>query len=104
MRQLGQLQKDYAKFKEYDAEIVCVFREEELGAEGLKRSKAKCKAEFPLVSDWKKKTTGPYSPEGFATYVIDREGVIRTVLNGTKSRRPTSAAMLKKLSQIAEKK
>jgi len=104
MRQLVQLQKDYAKFQEYNAEIVCVFREEELGAAGLKRSKAKCKAEFPLVTDLKKKTTGPYSPEGFSTYIVDREGIIRAVLNGTKSRRPKSAAILKELAQFSEKK
>ena len=61
MRQLVELQKNYAKFKDLKTEVIAVFREEEEGVEGLKASKKNTKAEYHFLDDPKAKATMAYS-------------------------------------------
>ena len=103
MRQLVELQKSYPKFKESKTEIIAVFREEEEGVEGLKKSKKNVKAEFHLWDDPKSKATKAYSQGSkFTTYVVDKEGVIRAVLDGNLRKRPLAAAVLAELAKLSK--
>lgn len=100
MAQLGELQKHYQEFKRRNCEIVVVFREEQDGVAGLKRSQKTTGARFPLLVDLDAKQTGRYSRDEFATYVIDRRGIIRAKLSGTKTVRPTAEDILAKLDEL----
>ena len=102
MRQLVELQKAYKEIQQHDAQVVAVFREEKLGAEGLMRVKKATGVEYPLVLDFEAKHTSRYSQGSFDTYVIDKEGVIRAVLGGTKLKRPGSEAVLAALKRFAD--
>ena len=98
-----QLQKDYAKYKALDTDIVCVLREEKDGVEGAKKMAKKTGAEFPILLDLGKKETAAYSGEGFHTYLIDRMGVLRYDIAGVKAKRPTSAMILDELTALSKK-
>jgi len=102
MRQLVELQKHYGKIQKLDAEIVAVFREEKLGAEGLKRSRNSARAEFTLVNDLGAKATSAYSRNNFTTYVIDKKGVIQAILPGTLTKRTSADEILRELKKLAE--
>ena len=43
---------------------------------------------FPLLLDSEPFATKAYSQEGFHTYVIDPQGIVRADLPGTKMKRP----------------
>jgi alkyl hydroperoxide reductase subunit AhpC len=94
------LQKSYAEFKKLDTEIVAIFREEEAGVEGLEKSIKRIDAKFPMLLDLKSKKTKAYSGEGFATYIVDKEGKIAAMLPGTKTKRPGPTAILTKLKAL----
>ena len=102
MRQLVQLQTEADQFKALNAELVFVFREESKGVAGLKQIKQKHKTDFTLAIDPNKKSTKAYSPGRmeFDNYVIDSGGVIRGVVDGTKSDRATAAELIRILKQI----
>jgi peroxiredoxin len=102
MRHLVELQKHYGQIKSLDAEIVAVFREEKLGAEGLKRSRDNARTEFTLVNDLGAKATSAYSQGNFTSYVIDKKGVIQAVLQGTLTKRISSDDILRELKKLAE--
>lgn len=102
MRQLVQLQENYEAIRELDAEVIVVFREDQDGAAGLEKSRENASAEFPLLSDLGSETSSAYSGNGFQTYVIDYEGVIRAVLDGTKADRPATAEIMDQLEQLAD--
>ncbi len=101
MRQLVQLQENYAKFQDLDAEILAVFREEEKGTEGLKLSQERVRASFPFLWDAEAKQTAAYSQQGFDTYLIDKRGIIRDRLKGIKVRRPTAEQILNALQKVS---
>lgn len=105
MRQLVELQKNKQQFKELNAEVIVVFREEKEGVDGLKKIKSRTKTEFTLAVDLNKKSSAAYSPDRmtFNNYVIDREGVIRDVIPGKLRTRATSERLLKTLKAIGEK-
>lgn len=100
MRQLVQLQENYAAIQEQGAEVVVVFREDEEGVAGLQKCRDHADAEFPLLSDLGAETSDVYSR--FYTYVIDRDGVIRAILDGTLRERPMADAILSELKQLSD--
>ena len=102
MRQLVELQENYEVIQQHDAEVIVVFREDQEEEAGLQKSRQNSGAEFPLLSDLNKESSGAYSSDGFQTYVIDSEGVIRAVLDGTKSDRPMADEILSQLAQLGE--
>ena len=67
----------------------------------LSKAKDRIEATFPLVSDLGSKKTSKYSSDGFATYIVDRDGKIASVLPGTKKRRPMAKKILKELQVVA---
>ncbi|WP_158265226.1 peroxiredoxin family protein [Blastopirellula marina] len=97
MKQVTDLQKHYDAIKDAGAEVLVVFREEATGAEGLKKIREKTKATMPFALDLQAEKTGEYSPEGFDTYILDEEGKITAVLEGTKPDRPLGDEILSKL-------
>lgn len=97
---MRSLQKSYPKMKELGAELVVVYREDD--AAGVKKAIANAKAEFPMVVDQNKKQTGSYSPVGYDVYVVDKEGVVRAVLEGTKAARPSAKDILAELEKLGD--
>jgi peroxiredoxin len=100
MAQLVELQENYAAIQAHDAEVIVVFREDQDGVEGLRKSRDHASAEFPLLSDYGKETSGAYSDNGFQTYVIDTDGVIRAILHGTLRERPMADVIISELEQL----
>lgn len=97
--QLVQLQEKYADFQDHGTEVIIVFREDD-SAEGLARSRDQAHAEFPLALDVGAVHTSAYSRAGYQTYVIDREGIIRAVLDGTEDERPTAEEILSEVEEL----
>ena len=97
-----QLNQKKAEFEKLGVKLVAVFREEKLGAEGA--MKATKKSGFsPILLDTPVKVTAAYSQEGFKTYLIDAEGVIKTEISGTKAKRPTVEDILAKAKEVFKK-
>ncbi len=106
MRQLVQLQSQADEFKKLNAELVFVFREESLGVEGLKKIRDKQKTDFTLAVDLNKKSSKAYSSKRmtFDNYVVDSDGVVRAVIDGTLRDRATAQELIKVLRKIEAKK
>ncbi len=102
MRQLVQLNQHAEDFKKLNADVVIVFREDQREVEGLKEIRSKRKTKFTLLTDLGAKHTAAYSPKKmrFATYVIDRKGVVRDILEGSLRQRPVSEPILKVLAEL----
>ncbi|MEW4561376.1 peroxiredoxin family protein [Bremerella sp. JC770] len=97
MKQVVDLQKNYDAIKEQGAEVLIIWREEATGSDGLKKIRDRTKATMPFALDLEAAQTGVYSTEGFDTYVIDEQGNIAAVLDGTKKERAMSDAILEEL-------
>jgi peroxiredoxin len=104
MRQLVQLQQHAEEFKNLNAELIFVFREESEGVDGLKKIKEKHDPPFTLSLDMDKKSTKAYSaaPMTFDNYVIDSEGNVRGIIDGKLRDRATAEELIKVLKQIQE--
>lgn len=92
-----QLQENYEQIQSLNAEVLAVFREEKLGVDGLIKSREKSGSEFPLLLDLGAERTAAYSQSGFHTYVIDRQGKILAILEGTVMKRATVEGVLEAL-------
>ena len=105
MKQLVQLQKRAEDFKALNAEMLFVYREESEGVEGLKKIKDKQKTTYRLSVDLNKKASGAYSPEAntYHNYVVDSNGIVRGIIEGTKSDRATAEELIEVLKQIKVK-
>jgi len=97
MKQVSELQKNYDDIKEEGAELLTIFREESEGEEGLKQIRKTTGAKFPFALDLNSEKTKVYSTEGFDTYVINKEGKIAAVIDGTKKDRPMSKQIIQAL-------
>ena len=102
MRQLVQLQKHADDFKKLNAELVFVYREEKEGVDGLKKIKEKANPSYRLALDFEKKSSGAYSPEKmtFNNYVIDSQGTVRGIVDGTLRDRATAEELTKIFKEI----
>lgn len=102
MRQLVELQKHESEFKNLDAELLFVFREEKEGVDGLKKIKDKHNTSYTLALDLNKQESSAYSSERmtFDNYVIDKSGVVRKSIDGTLRDRATAADLLKELKEL----
>jgi hypothetical protein len=97
MRQLVELKRNAAeKFQEQGVEVVAVFREEKSGIDGLKKIKEKSSVEFTLGIDTPVNATVAYSPGKmkFHNYVVDKNGVVQGVIDGSLKSRAQSAQLL----------
>ncbi len=97
-----QLQKQADQFKALNAELIFVFREESKGVDGLQLIKEKHDTDFTLAIDPDKESTKVYSPGKmeFDNYVIDAGGVVRGVIDGTKTDRAKAKELIQILEQI----
>jgi peroxiredoxin len=94
------VQNRHASFKEAGAQVVAVFREDETRVAGMEKVRRSTKAEFLLLTDYEAKLTAPYSPGGYAAYVIDGKGKIHAVVPGTKSGRPDVDKLLEEVRRL----
>lgn len=102
MQQLVELQKHSETFTELNAELVFVFREESLGVNGLKRIGSKLATTYKLALDNQKKSSAVYSPKPmtFDNYVIDSDGVVRSIIAGSLLKRAGADAMIDALKSV----
>lgn len=102
MKQLVQLKSRVNEFKSNNAELIFVFREEGEGVDGLEKIKEKHDPPFVLALDFDKKSSKRYSPKRmtFDNFVIDSDGKIRGVIDGTLRDRATADELLKVLKKI----
>ena len=104
MRQLVELKSNGAKqFEELGVEVVAVFREEKEGIGGLKKIKARTKVDFTLALDTPSKATMAYSNgrKEFDNYVIDKDGVIRGVIDGSLKSRAQAEQLVKMITSLS---
>ena len=104
MRQLVQLKEHESEFKDLNAELIFVFREERDGVDGLKKIKEKQDPPYRLALDLNKKSSKAYSPRRmtFDNFVVDSNGVIRGVIDGTLRDRATAEELIKVLKKIQD--
>ena len=102
MRQLVELQEHASEFKQLNAELIFVFREEEKGVDGLKIIRNKYKTSFTLAVDPNKKSSKPYSTSrgSFDNYVVQSDGTVKGIVDGTLRTRAKADQLLKILSSI----
>lgn len=102
MKQLVELQKQHAQFEKLDAEVMVVYREEKSGVEGLRKIRDASKTTFTLALDLNKASSGAWSPgkSEFQNYVIDRKGIVRRILPGTKTDRASADVLLNTLRML----
>ncbi|PQO27418.1 hypothetical protein C5Y96_17925 [Blastopirellula marina] len=99
MKQVVDLQKHYDAIRDAGAELLIIWREEATGSDGLKKIRERTKATMPFALDLEAQKTGAYSPEGFDAYIVDEEGKIIAILEGTKPDRAMGDAIIEKLKQ-----
>ncbi len=102
MRQLVELQKHADDFKKLNAEMIFVYREESEGVDGLKKIKEAQNTTYRLSLDFEKKSSQAYSPEPrtFDNFVIDSDGIVRGIIDGTLRDRATAEELMKVLKEI----
>lgn len=96
------MQESAKEFEKQDAELIFVFREESKGVEGLKLIQKRVPTtKYTLAIDRNKKSSAAYASErgSFDNYVIDKEGNVAAILDGTKMKR----ASAKQLFEVLEK-
>ncbi|GAA4438802.1 peroxiredoxin family protein [Bremerella cremea] len=99
MKQVVDLQKHYDAIQDAGAEVLVIWREEATGSDGLKKIRDKTDATMPFALDLKAERTGAYSPEGFDSYIIDEQGKIIAVLEGTKPDRAMGDEIMQHLKK-----
>ena len=104
MRQLGELQKHADEFKQLNAELIFIFREEDQGIEGLEKIRDRHKTEFTLALDPDRKATQRYSSGRmeFDNYVIRKDGTIAGIVDGTLRERATSEQLIRLLKEFEQ--
>ncbi len=102
MRQLVELQKHADDFAELNAELVFIFREEGDGVDGLKKIKESHDTTYRLGVDLNKESSKAYSPKKmtFDNFVIDSDGTVRGIIDGTLRDRATAEELKKVLKEI----
>ncbi len=103
MAQLVQLQENVGDLiKKHNTNVLVVFREESEGQEGLEKVVEQTKTEFMLALDTNAEETKRYSPGKMDhdSYIIDSEGVIRAILDGTRYDRAQPDEFAKALTDM----
>ena len=83
-------------------EVVAVFREEKEGLAGLKKIEAVTKVPFTLALDTPPTATKAYSNgrKEFANYVVDKDGVIRGIIDGSVKNRAKSSKLIEIVKSV----
>ena len=99
IKQLVRLQKQKAEFDQMGIQMLCVFREEKKGPEGAQ--KATKKSGFsPILLDTPTNLTKAYSQKGFSTYLIGKDGKIKAIISGSKTKRPNAEVIIEKAKEV----
>lgn len=88
-------QKDLGRFEELNAQVLGVSPDKLNTHEEFA---AKYGLQFPLISDEKGEVQKLYAP-GRVTYVIDRSGTVRFIMNGV----PDNTVLLGELTKLEKK-
>ena len=105
MAQLVQLQEKLAEsIEKHQATVLVIFREEEEGQEGLEKVVEQTNTTYTLALDTPADQTKAYSPGkmNHASYIIDSNGVIQSVLEGTRYERAEVDAFVDALEKLAQ--
>lgn len=105
MAQLVQLQDELTEaLEKHNANVLVIFREETEGQEGLKKVIEKTKTTFTLALDTPAEQTSSYSPgeKNHDSYIIDTDGVIRSVLDGERYDRAQAEEFVSTLEAISK--
>ena len=94
-----KLQKNKAEFDKMNIQMLCVFREERKGISGTNVASKRSKFS-PILLDTPATKTAAYSQKEYATYLIDKEGIIKAKISGTKYSRPGDSTILDKTKEI----
>ena len=83
-----------------------MFREESEGPDGLKKIKSKHRTTYRLAVDLNKKSSKAYSPKRmtFDNFVIDKDGIVRGIIDGTLRDRAKAEQLMMHLKEIEGKK
>ncbi|MCH2331854.1 MAG: hypothetical protein MK312_09995 [Roseibacillus sp.] len=103
MKQLVQLREKMAGIlTESESNIVVIFREEQDGQRGLRKVADKTQVSFALALDTPARQTSGYSQGDRVhdSYIIDKSGVIRSVLKGTRHDRAQAGEFARELEKI----
>jgi len=105
MKQLGELQKKAAEFEKLNAELIFVFREEQKGVKGLEEIQKRFDTKFTLTLDPNKESSKPYSTKRmtFDNFVIDKDGKVVAIIDGTLRTRATAMQLMKELTKLQDK-
>ncbi|MFK7734752.1 MAG: peroxiredoxin family protein [Pirellulaceae bacterium] len=105
MKQLGELQGKAAEFEKLNAELIFVFREEQQGVEGLKKIQKRVPTKYTLALDLNKKSSKVYSTRKmtFDNFVIDKDGKVAAIIDGSLRERATAKELLKILAELESK-
>lgn len=104
MKQLGEFRQLSTRFAAHDAQVLMIFRETDRGrALLLELAREYDLGEVVhLALDPGAQQTARWSPSGFHTYLIDHDGIVRAVLQGATTDRPTGAEVLAALEELEE--
>ena len=103
MQQLGELQEFAGEFGKLDAELIFVFREESKGVDGLKKIQKRFESnKYTLALDMNKESSEPYSTKRmtFDNFVIDKEGNVSAIIDGTLRNRAKAEQLIKILTKL----
>lgn len=100
MKQLVELQELYAEFESAGYEVMMIFREDIDGGVGMRGVVDMGKITYPVMLDLSGAKTAAYSRDGYDTYLIGREGVVRGKLDGVKTKRPHGREILAKAKEV----
>ena len=92
-----ELQENYAAFQALDAEIIAIAQEEK-DASTLVRAERFVKNEFPMVADPDEASLE--SIRRFGVTLVDKEGMVRTLVPGTLAARPRLDMIVSELAAI----
>ena len=106
MKQLVQLQEKVGDFfAKQKAIVLVIFREESEGQAGLEKVVENTKTTFTLALDQNAERTKQYSSgkQVHDSYIIDSDGIIRVILNGTRYDRAQAAEFENALMNLNSK-
>jgi peroxiredoxin len=103
MQQLGELRQLSTAFAEHHAQVLVVFRESDKGTELLTElaDRFEIPQHIQLAIDPGAEQTAAWSRDGYHSYVIDDQGMIRRVLQGSTTDRPHGAEILSAVTAVA---
>jgi len=80
---------------------MMIFREDIDGGVGMRSVMKMAKITYPVMLDLSGEKTVAYSRDGYDTYVIDKNGIVKARIDGLKTDRPKGRKILAKAREVA---